>query len=125
MLLDESEGRNPIKIKGKELEMLRFCEMNLHYATYSIVLSCILAVSARGSHFELISNSGQQTGGQRIGPFLHKTFFNCDREPKCTHVIQLDGSGEYVVVHGEDALKKITNIRIIWRKVAVNVVHGM
>ena len=50
-------------------------------------------------HFALVKYSGQQTGGgASTETFLHKKIFQCDREPKCTHVIQLDDSGEYVVV---------------------------
>ena len=105
--------------------MLHTCEMNLRYATLLILLSRILAFAICGSHFKLIKISEQKTVEQRTGPFLHKTFFNCEREPKCTHVVQRDGSGEYVVVHGEDALKKITNTRNIWRKTAINIVRGM
>ena len=107
--------------------MLRVCEMNLCYTTSFILLSCILALVMCGSHFELIKGLGQQTGGQGTspGPFLRQTFFECDRDRKCTHVIQFDGSEEYIMVHGEDTLKKMTKIRITWRKVAVNSVRGM
>ena len=105
--------------------MLHACEMNLHYKSSFILLSCIFALAICGSYFELIKNSGQQTREQGTGPFLHKTIFKCDKEPTCTHAIQLDGSVEYVVVHGEDALEKITNTRMIWKKMILNVVRGM
>ena len=106
--------------------MLHACEMNFHYKTSFILLSCILALVVCGSHFELIKNSGQESeGGAFSGTLLHKTFFQCDRQPKCTHVIQLDDSGEYVEVQVEDALEKITNAKIVWKKMLVNVVQGM
>jgi len=84
----------------------------------------MLAAAICGSHFELIKNSGRQIRKQGKGPFLHKTFFKCDRQSTCTHVIQLDGSGEYVVVHGEDALEEITNTRMVWKKMTTNIVRG-
>jgi len=105
--------------------MLRACEVNLRFAAYSILSSCILAVITHGSYFKLIKSSGQQTGeqGASSGTLLHK-FFECDREPTCTHVIKRYGSEEYVVVHGEVALEKITNTRMIWKKMIINVVRG-
>ena len=105
--------------------MLYACEINLCHITYFVMLSCAVAVAICGSHFQLIKNSGQQTEEQRKGPFLQKTFFQCDREPNCTHVIQLDASEEYVMVHGEDALRKVTNARKVWKKMTINGVHGM
>ena len=105
--------------------MLRTCDMDLRYTIYFMLLPCVLSLVVCASHFELIKSSGQQTGEQRTGTFLQKTFFQCDRQSTCTHVIQLDGSGEYVVVHGEDALEKIINTRMIWKKMAINIVRGM
>ena len=106
--------------------MLRVCQMDMHYTIYFTLLSCILVLAMCGSHFELIKNSVPHTGGQGTssGTFLHKTFFNCDRQPTCTHVIQLDGSGEHVMVHGEDALEKMTNTKMVWKKVAINIIRG-
>ena len=111
--------------KLDELEIQHDCDMNLRYRIPWILLSCILVLAICASHFELINNSGQQKGEQGTGPFLHKKFFQCDREPTCTHVIKLDGSGEYVVVHGERALVKMTNTRAIWRKMANHAVRGI
>jgi len=104
--------------------MLRTCDMDLRYTIYFMLLPCVLSLVVCASHFELIKSSGQQTGEQRTRTFLQKTFFQCDRQSTCTHVIQLDGSGEYVVVHGEDALEKIINTRMIWKKMAINIVRG-
>ena len=106
--------------------MVHICEIISHYMTDFIFLSCMLTLAKCGSHFELIENSVQQTGiqGTSSGTFLHRTFFQCDRQPTCTHVVQRDGSGEYVVVHGEDALEQITNARNIWKKMVINVVYG-
>ena len=104
---------------------MRVCKMNFSYKSSFILLSCILTLAICGSHFELIKNSEKKTGEQGTGPFLHKTFFQCDRQPTCTHVIQIDGSDEFSIVHGDDALLKMTNIRNIWRKMGINAVHGM
>ena len=111
----------------EKLEMLCACLMNVHYIAYFILLSCVVAVAICGSHFELIKNSGKQAGGHGTssGTFLQKAFFQCDRGSTCTHVIQLDGSEEYVMVHGTDALEKMTNTAMVWKKMSINVVRGM
>ena len=100
--------------------------MNSRTASYIIALTMV-GSGLCGSHFQLVKESGTiigQDGSSQARP-IDKAFFQCDREARCTYVIQRNETKEYTVVYGEVSTGDIENMSTVWKKMVVNILPGM
>ena len=119
--------RNLPVAEGMKNEELSNCDMmNSRPATYFIALTMVGSALC-GSHFQLVKESGtimRQAGSSQARP-MDKAFFQCDREARCTYVIQHNETQEYTVVYGDVSTEEMEKMLTVWKKMVVSILPGM
>ena len=122
-----NQKKNLSVAEGMKIEGLSNCDMmNSRAASYIIALTMVGSALC-GSHFQLVKESGtimRQDGSSQARP-LDKAFFQCDREARCTYVIQRNEAQKYTVVYGEVSTEEMENMSTVWKKIVVKILPGM
>ena len=101
--------------------------MGLAFIIVITTLSGVLISSAiGGSYFQLTKYSEDQSieEGEAKTHLVHKSFFQCERELECTHVVKIQRTQEYRRLYGKEDLKGITDLAMVWEKMSINKLNG-
>eukprot|EP00112_Aurelia_sp_Birch-Aquarium-sp1_P008367 Seg1919.5 transcript_id=Seg1919.5/GoldUCD/mRNA.D3Y31 product=Fucolectin-4 protein_id=Seg1919.5/GoldUCD/D3Y31 len=81
------------------------------------LLPLMVSFATGASFYHLLNAEEDIERGSTIGALFNKTFYECDREESCTHVAKLIEKNSFVMVYGEDEMKKLPKNAFIWVKV--------
>ena len=100
--------------------------MNSRTITYIIALA-VVGTGLCGSHFQLVKDSERVIWQEVVSKArpMEKAFFQCDKEARCTYVIQRNETQEYTVAYGEVSTGDIEDMSTVWKKMVVNILPGM
>ena len=122
-----NQKKNLPVVEGMKYKGLSNCsKMNSRTASYIIALTMV-GSGLCCSHFQLVKVSGtimRQDGSSQARP-MDKAFFQCDREARCTYVIQRNETQKYTLVYGAVSTEEMENMSTVWKKVVVNILPGM
>ena len=83
-----------------------------------VALLPLVVTYVNGGSFYHLLNTEKDIETDSTSSFLfNKKFYACDREESCTHVAKELETNSFVMVYGENDMKKLRKTDLIWAKI--------